>query len=441
MQKELNNIELKKRVEQAIDCEITHLKEYLKDIQMHPELGFEEYRTSNKIAEYMKKLGLEVERGLAITGVKGKLNQEVNGPHIAVLGELDAIICNGAPYADDITGAAHQCGHHVQQTVLLAVAAGLINSGVYKKLDGKISFLAVPAEEYCHLEKRMELKEQGKIHFMSGKAELIYKGIFDDIDLSMMMHCWSHSPEAVVVKGESNLGFVAANIQYIGKQAHAAAEPYEGINALNAAVIGINAVNALRETFQEKDNIRVHFIITKGGDMVNCIPDDVRLEVFVRANSVSVIEDTLQKTIRAFRSGAEAVGAEMKVEVVPGMYPLKTDSELFEIYKKNAENYVEENKFINVPIMYASTDLGDVSQIMPVLYPMAGGVDGVGHGTDFRVVDFENAVLIPAKAMANTIIDLLLEDGKKCKEIVENYDPIFTKEEYIASLDAYYEMK
>lgn len=432
---------LKQQIYEAIDREAESLMDYAEDIRQHPELGFEEFRTSGKIADYLERLGLQVRRGLAITGVEGKLEMSERGPHIAVMGELDAIICNDAPYADPKTGAAHQCGHHVQQTVLLAVAAGLIKSGVWKNLDGVIHFLGVPAEEYCYLEKRLELKKAGKIHFMSGKAQLIQEGVFDDVDLSMMMHCWSHHPGALVVKGQSNLGFVAFNVYYKGKQAHAAAEPHEGINALNAAVIGINGVNALRETFQEKDNIRVHFIITKGGDMVNCVPDDVRLEVFVRANSVPVIEDTLKRTIRAFRSGADAVGAEMRVEVVPGMYPLKIDEELFSLYESNARTFVSEENFMTVPVMPASTDLGDVSQIMPVLYPMAGGIDGVGHGADFCMVDFENAVLIPAKSMAATIVDLMWDHGKKCREIADNYQPVFTKEGYLQALNRYYEMK
>lgn len=437
----MNRKELKQQIDEAIDMEAASLMAYADDIRRHPELGFEEFRTSDKIAGYMEDLGLKVTRNLAVTGVKGELEISGGGPHIAVMGELDAIICNGAPYADPQTGAAHQCGHHVQQAVLLAVAAGLMKSGAYKALCGKISFLGVPAEEYCYLEKRLQLRKEGRIHFMSGKAELIHEGVFDDVDLSMMMHCWSHNPGPLVVKGMSNLGFVAFNVRYTGKQAHAAAEPHEGINALNAAMIGINAVNALRETFQEKDNIRVHFIITKGGDMVNCVPDDVRLEVFVRANSVAVIEETLRRTIRAFRSGADAVGAKMKVDVVPGMYPLKIDEDLFQVYKANAENYVPEENFQTVPVMPASTDLGDVSQIMPVLYPMAGGVDGVGHGTDFCMVDFNNAVLIPAKSMAATLVDLLFDGGSKCREIAFHYKPALTKQAYIDSLNRYYDME
>ena len=437
----INEKQLKQDIFNAIDSEAESLKNYADDIRKHPELGFEEFRTSDRMAEYMSHLGLPVKRNLAITGVQGDLNMSETGPHLAVMGELDAIICREAPYADPITGAAHQCGHHVQQTVLLAIAAGLIKSNAYKYLDGKISFLGVPAEEYCYLEKRLELRKQQKIHFMSGKAELIHEGVFDDVDLSMMMHCWNHYPDALVVKGESNLGFVAFNVYYKGKQAHAAAEPHEGINALNAAVIGINAVNSLRETFQEKDNIRVHFIITKGGDMVNCVPDDVRLEVFVRANSVPVIESTLRRTIQAFRSGADAVGATMEVEVVPGMYPLKIDNDLFEVYKNNAKLFVPEKNFITVPTMPASTDLGDVSQIMPVLYPMAGGVDGVGHGADFEMVNFENAVLIPAKSMAATIVDLMLNQGQLAYNIIKHYQPTFTKNEYIDALNAYYDLK
>ena len=131
----------------------------------------------------------------------------------------------------------------------------------------------------------------------------------------------------------------------------------------------------------------------------------------------------------------------MKVDVVPGMYPLKIDEMLFDIYRENAEKYVPKENFMTVPVMPASTDLGDVSQIMPVLYPMAGGVDGVGHGTDFCMVDFNNAVLIPAKAMAATLVDLLIDGGSKCREITGNYKPTFTKQEYIDALNAYYDME
>ena len=130
----INEKQLKQDIFNAIDSEAEFLKNYADDIRKHPELGFEEFRTSDRMAEYMSHLGLPVKRNLAITGVQGDLNMSETGPHLAVMGELDAIICREAPYADPITGAAHQCGHHVQQTVLLAIAAGLIKSNAYKYL-------------------------------------------------------------------------------------------------------------------------------------------------------------------------------------------------------------------------------------------------------------------------------------------------------------------
>jgi metal-dependent amidase/aminoacylase/carboxypeptidase family protein len=108
----------------------------------------------------------------------------------------------------------------------------------------------------------------------------------------MMMHSDKNTPEAKVSVGDTSNGLMAKTIQYIGKTAHAAEAPDEGINALNAAMIGLMGINALRETFKDEDYIRVHPIITKGGDTVNSVPCDVRLETYVRAKTMKAIENT-----------------------------------------------------------------------------------------------------------------------------------------------------
>ena len=114
------------------------------------------------------------------------------------------------------------------------------------------------------------------------------------------------------------MGFVAKLIYYKGQEAHAGGAPWLGVNALQAAKIGLMAIDAQRETFQDKDNVRVHPIITKGGDLVNVVPADVRIETFCRANNVPAIQDASMKVNRALKAGADAVGAEVKIVDIPG---------------------------------------------------------------------------------------------------------------------------
>lgn len=433
------NGRLKKMAYEAIDRYAGEIEAFVRDIGEHAELGFFETRTAAKTAAFMRRLGLPVEEGIALTGVEALFDTGRPGPKLAVMGELDSVVCFDAENADKATGAAHQCGHHVQLGFLLATAAGLVESGVAPELAGKIAFMAVPAEEYIQIERRLKLKEEGKIHFLGGKAELIRLGRFDDVDMSMMIHASSNRPGPFVDRARTSNGFVALTIRYLGKQAHAAAAPESGINALNAAVLGISAVNALRETFRDEDHVRVHFIITKGGDLVNCVPDDVRLEAYVRASTVPAIERTLERVLRAFRASGDAVGARTEIKVLPGMFPLSGDKELYELFYANSDEFVAPENFADNGHMAGSTDMGDVTQIMPGMQPFTGGMNGVLHAAGARVEDYGAAVIIPAKAMAATIIDLLTDDAGKARQIIAAFKPNLTKEEYLKKLNGYFE--
>ena len=165
---------------------------------------------------------------------------------------------------------------------MLAACCGIVKSGAAEYFSGDAVFFAVPAEEYVELEYRKRLVQEGKLHFLSGKGQLIYEGAFDDIDMAMQMHADKNMPEPTVSVGETSNGFIGKTVQYIGKASHAADAPDQGINALNAAMLGLMGINALRETFREQDVVRVHPIITKGGDLVNNVPADVRIETYGR---------------------------------------------------------------------------------------------------------------------------------------------------------------
>ena len=225
----------------------------------------------------------------------------------------------------------------------------------------------------------------------------------------------------------------------MGRSAHAANAPHEGVNALNAACLGIMGINALRETFQEKDVVRVHPIITKGGDLVNNVPEDVRMELYVRAATMDAIDSTHPRVDAALRAGGAAVGAKTIIETMPGMLPLNCSAELNELFVDNVKEQVPETEIIDAGHFKASTDMGDLSHIMPAIHPFIGGVDGSLHTKDFTVTDFDAAVLTPAKAFACTIVDLLYEDAAKAKKILADYKPLLTKEEFIEKLDGYFE--
>ena len=322
---------------------------------------------------------------------------------------------------------------------MAAVACGITQSGVLSELSGDAVFFGVPAEEYVELAYRNKLIKEGKLHFLTGKGQLIYEGAFDDIDMAMQMHADKNMPAATVSIGESSNGFIGKTIQYVGKTAHAADAPDQGINALNAAMLGLMGINALRETFREADVVRVHPIITKGGDLVNSVPADVRIETYVRAKTMEAIEATHKKVDTALKAGGDAVGAQTVIDTMPGQLPLACNNRLNELFVTNAK-IAEPNVAVkDAGHFSASTDMGDVSHLLPVIHPFIGGVDGFLHTADFHVVDFKHAVLLPAKAFAMMIVDLLADDAELARQIKAEHHPLLTKEEYIAKLDKYFQ--
>ncbi len=427
---------LKQRICQAVDQAVEEVKAYADDVGAHPELGYFEYRTSDKFAQALEGLGLEVTRGLARTGLRTDLAGSSDGPKIAVIGELDGIVCRNHPLADPETGASHSCGHNLQTAAVLALAAAFARTGAMKELAGSVALFGMPAEEYIEISRRMALREAGEISYLCGKPELISRGLFDDVSMAMMVHAGDNAPEPGFTVPSGGNGFRVFTVQYIGRQAHAAAAPHLGINALYAAVAGINAVNALRETFKDDDHVRVHFIITKGGDSVNSVPDDVRLEGYVRGRTVECIDSTFAKVQRAFMAGAEALGAECRFSSIPGDMPLNCNEGLNSLFAANAASLVGPERVQEHTYFSASTDMGDLTHLMPAIHPSAGGVVGALHAPEFKVVDFDAAVLMPAKAMAMTVVDLLWDGAAQAKEILGNFKAVYTKEQYLQAMDS-----
>lgn len=421
-----------------IDENLSSIVDVVQDIEAHPELGYKEFRTSAIVNDFLRSEGYTTQQGLAVTGIKTKLKEGSGSPCIAVIGELDGITCPESRKADKLTGATHHCGHHLQLGVMMAVAQAFKQAGIETDLAGNIAFIAAPAEEYIELEYRSDLRESGKIRYFGGKQELVRCGAFDDIHAALMVHSQGNTPHPFVGTVKSGNGFIAEMIRYIGKTAHAAADPENGINALSAAVLGINAVNALRETFRDENHNRVHYIITKGGDTVNSIPADVRLECFVRSNSIDTIRQLLEKTNRAFVSGGDVIGAGTEIKLRSGYLPLACSDGLNAIFTEHARTILSEKEVVPVNHFNASTDMGDITHLMPAIHPLTGGVKGALHASDFEAVDYNSAIAVPAKIIVSTLIDLLTHDATKIKAILEKEKPLLSKQEYLSLLDSWF---
>ena len=424
---------MKEAVEKAIDRNAAEVISLVKDIDLHPELGFQEHRTSKLVADFLRKCSYDVEDGLALTGLKTLLKSERNKYTVAFIGELDGIICKDSTKALPADGATHTCGHNLQLGILMLIAKALKEAGIAGQLDGNISFIAVPAEEYIQLEYRRQLRKENKIKYLSGKQEFIRLGLFDDIDAAIMLHAEPNSEEASIHIYETGNGFALKDVVCKGKTAHAAAAPHEGINALHALIQGINNINALRDTFIDEDHGRIHYIITKGGDNVNSVPSETALQGYVRSASIQSMNELSQKFDKAFQAAGENFNATMSVSTSAGYMPLICNRALNEMFVSNAKNFLSEDQIYNKGHFMASTDLGDLSHIMPVIQPMMGGIRGGLHSPDFEVVDYDAAITIPAKIAANTIIDLLTNDT--LSRILESYKPELSKEEYIQLMD------
>ena len=427
----LSKEELKQKASDEIDSRADEIIAMAKTILQNPEPGFRETKTSQLVGSKLAEMSIPFRAGLALTGIRAELIAGTAGPALAILGELDSLIVNQHPFADAATGAAHACGHHCQIAMMFGALYALRQPEVLSSLSGRLVFMAVPAEEYIEIEYRDGLRRAGKIEFLGGKPEMIKLGEFDDIDLAMMLHTTSNPAEKQLCISGTNNGTIAKKIQFIGKGAHAGGAPHLGINALNAATLALSAIHFNRETFRDEDTIRVHPIITKGGEAVSAVPADVRMETFVRGRTMDAIMDANKKVDRALRAGAMAVGASVNIQTIPGYMPLDQDHNLSEVFRFNAENLVGKDNVGHVPHRTGSTDMGDVSQLMPAIHPYVGGATGLGHGADYVIEDYGLAVITAAKALAGTAIDLMADGANSAGDIISSHRPNMTSGEYL----------
>ncbi len=422
-----------KEISQAVDKNRELILEAERYIWKHPETGYKEFETNAYMTQKFKQLGYDVVPADNITGFYAILDTGRKGPEVMILAELDSIICPAHKDANPITGAVHSCGHNAQCATLLGIAAALKEPGILDKFSGRIRLVAVPAEELLEIEYRSKLKSEGKIKYYGGKSEFLYRGYFDGVDIAFMVHT-SNSYSARL----GSIGCIAKTVTYKGVASHAGGSPSRGINALYAATCGINAVNAIRETFVDSEHIRVHPIITHGGEMVNAIPDRVTLESYVRGTTLEAISKANKKVNRALIGAALSLGANIDITDTPGYSPLLNDKNMLEVVKDAMALALPDEEFNYSEIMgTGSTDMGDLSCVMPVVHPYAKGACGRSHGDDYKICDPESACVKNAKWQLAMLLILLQNNAERAYRIIEEFKPIFkTKEEFFEYQDS-----
>ena len=410
----------------------------------HPQTGYTEWEAHAFMVEKFEKLGYKLVRADQdprfgkIPGFYTDIDTGKPGPTLCIMGELDAL--DIANHPESVNGMTHCCGHHAQSAALFCVAAALAQPGALDGLCGKIRLMSVPAEEMIQLGFREGLRQQGVIHYFGGKTEFMYRGYFDGVDLSIMVHSFNGEE---IVPGKSFVyaceyeanGCVAKNLTYKGKSSHAGGAPEKGINAQYAAILGMEACNALRETFVEADTIRFHPIIMGVKSAVNIIPDELKIETYIRGGSLEAMLRENKKMNRALAGGAVSMGAGLEIHDRPGYAPERHDRQFMKLVEECCVDIAGADK---VGFDYnlrttGSSDFGDLTCVMPGVQWNCAGFIGEGHGIDFKVVDPYTITVMSAKSQL-VVTDALLRDGaEKAKKIIADYEPQFP------SIAAYFE--
>ncbi len=416
----MNTCEILKRIYDTVEENAGEIIAAGRQIRENPELGYREEKTSALVRSVFDRLGIGYTYPHALTGVRAKIGS--GRFNICIIGELDALICGGKN--------AHACGHNAQIAAMLGAAYGLAKSGVLSELDGSITFMATPAEEFIDTDYRRGLRAEGKIDFFGGKQQLIYEGAFDDVDMAMMLHAQPDEPAEKLYMRGYNLGFNAAGITLRGKAAHGST-PYDGVNALNAAALAIIGIHSNRETFRDEDRIRIHPIITKGGDVVNSVPDEVCIDTYVRGASIDAIAKGEQAVRRSVAGAAQIIGASAEIERISGYLPLRESRELSDVMEQTAAGLLGSDALVFGREITGSTDIGDLSHLIPVIQPSVGGFYGKLHSADFKIADEHAAYITPAKILAGTAAALLADGAKAAQNVKKSFSPALTKDEYI----------
>jgi len=374
----LGIVELKRGVSAEVEAHREELIELSLGIHQNPELGFQEVKASRRLTSYLKKNGFKVEKGICQLDTAFSGEYGSGKPRIALLAEYDALPELG-----------HACGHNI--IAASAVGAGIALKSAIDQLGGSVVVIGTPAEElHC------------------GKGIMVQRGAFDDIDAAMMVH-----PSVVDVASSLALACISLEAEFIGKAAHAAARPEDGINALDAMILAFNGINSLRQHI--RDEARIHGIITKGGETANVVPAYAAGNFLVRTEDEAYLDELKEKVLNCFKAASLASGARLEYKWSEAYYaPLRVNMALAEVFSKNLEAL---GRKVAPPMnrAFGSTDMGNVSAVVPSIHPTVAiaPIEALPHSLEFcsaAASEMGHRGLIDgAKALAMTVVDLIAQ--------------------------------
>ena len=342
-------------MEQQLFDWMDQIEQDLLDIRTHlfenPELGDQEFIAQKALVSYLNEHAFTVETGLVErpTSFRATYQGEKEGPTIGIMAEYDAL-----------PGVGHGCGHNLIAT--MGIGAGILLSKVIDETGGTVIVYGTPAEETN-----------------GAKVPMADEGLFDVCDVAMMVH-----PAGVSAKSGESLAMDAIEFRYEGKTSHAAASPEEGINALDSVIQLYNGINALRQHL--KDDVRIHGVITEGGQAANVVPDLAISQFYIRAKERFDVNEVVEKVKKIAEGAALMTGATLSIRNYELSYDnMITNQTLSNIYTeqlyKAGETEIDEARG-----GLGSMDIGNVSHRVPSIHPYIGmGKAGlVAHTTAFR---------------------------------------------------------
>jgi len=369
--------ELKNSVNKEIESRSPQLEELSRKIHDNPETAFKEHRAAEWLSGYLEDNGFALERGICELPTAFRAGYGQGKPVIAILAEYDALPRVG-----------HACGHNLIATG--AVAAGIASKIAVDALGGSVAVIGTPGEELT-----------------GGKAVMADREAFDDIDAAMIVH--PGGGNSVIM---NTLACQTLEVEFLGKAAHASAEPELGINALEAVIQSYNAINSLRQHI--KDGARIHGVITDGGEAANVVPAHTAASFFVRAEDDDYLDVLKVKVIDCFTGAAIATGAELKYKWDTVRYAAMVNNvTLARLFQDNMKALGCDIPLGGDKIWGGSSDVGNVSRLVPTIQPLVSiAPDNILiHTPEFAIAatskDSLKSMLNAAKAMAMTLIDLL----------------------------------
>ncbi len=386
-----NVVATKSLIKQRIDLLTPRILQISHEIFKNPELGLSEFKAAELLTTELKKYGFSIERcvaGLATAfkAYKGNLGE----PTVGLIAEYDSLPTLG-----------HGCGHNI--IAASAIGAAMALSGLISDIGGRLVVFGTPNEEGATAPGKELVDVESQIR---GKVKMVEAGCFKDVDAVLMIH-----PYVKTTLEPRFLALTPVKMIFRGRPAHAAASPEKGINALDAIILTFNGINALRQHL--RSDVRIHGIVTEGGDAPNIVPEKASALFYLRASDKNYLGEVLTKVKNCAEGASLATGASLNFE--PSSYSLAnmlTNEVLSQVFERNLIELGGVVQELDEHEHLGSSDIGNVSQVVPAIHPLISlGKKGIAiHSHEFADASVsesgDQALILATKAMALTCIDL-----------------------------------